>query len=429
MNKITLFLRPCVWATVAAVLILAQRPVFSLTLNEAIGLAKKNLPSYKVSHIRVRSSEALYKASLSPYLPELDAWASRTHELESLDQYSSRHYDVSLYYTLFDWGKRKANRSIARLNLETEQEGMRNAYIDLALDVKVAFYTVIARDEIVEQRRIQLRDASKDFEIAQGRHKHGMAKLSDVLQASVRLEQARFNLTRAEGGFRKSLVELNSLIGRPLDQEYDAQGSIDQGVTLPPWEELAYFAVKRPEIRQAEYSLGIAENNEHLVISEFFPTFSADLSHGRTDFADSVNGTDELNTARLTATWNIFELGKFYRNRSSKYDIKAAQEDIDELKRQFLLDLRRTYEDVVTADKNIAVARQQLKEANHNYSQAFGEYKAGKSDILLLVQAESALAIARVQFTSAKLDLTVSKALLERQAAVENLDQPLRSIE
>ena len=417
--------KPCVWVLIAVVLIFAQGPAFSLTIDEAIFLAKKNLPSYKATQMRVRSNAALYDASLSPYLPALDASAYRTHELESLD-YSSQLYDVNLSYTLFDWGKRKANRSIARLNLETEQEGMRNAYIDLALDVKVAFYTVIARDEIVEQRRIQLRDASKDFEIAQGRHKHGMAKLSDVLQASVRLEQARFNLTRAEGGFRKSLVELNSLIGRPLDQEYDAQGSIDQGVTLPPWEELAYFAVKRPEIRQAQYSVGIAKNSEQLVESEFFPTFSADMRYSHRDFADSASGTDDSTTAGLMATWNIFELGKFYRERSSEYDVKAAQEDVDELERLFLLDVRRTYEDVVTAAKNIAVAREQLKEAEHNYSQAFGEYKAGKSDILSLVQAESALAIAREQLTGAKLDIVVSKALLERRAAVESLDQPLR---
>ena len=425
MGKIKLLSKPCFWVLVAVVLIFSQGPAFSLTIDEAIFLAKKNLPSYKATQMRVRSNASLYDASLSPYLPALDASAYRTHELESLD-YSSQLYDVNLSYTLFDWGKRKANRSTARLNLLTEQQGLRTNYIDLALNVKIAFYTVIARNEILEHRRTQLGDASKDFEVAQGRYKYGVAKLSDKLQASVRLEQARYNLTEAEGDFRKTLVELNSLIGRPLDHECDVEGSIDQEVTLPPWKELAGFALKRPEIRQAQYSVGIAKNSEQLVESEFFPTFSADMRYSHRDLADSASGKDDSTTAGLMATWNIFELGKFYRERSSEYDVKAAQEDVDELERLFLLDVRRTYEDVVTAAKNIAVAREQLKEAEHNYSQAFGEYKAGKSDILSLVQAESALAIAREQLTGAKLDIVVSKALLERRAAVESLDQPLR---
>ena len=299
---------------------------------------------------------------------------------------------------------------------------MRNNVLEIAYNVRSAFYTVIADLEILEQRKIQLKDSTKDYEVAQGRHKLGVARLSDVLQAGVRLEQSRFALTSAEGNFQKSLAELNSLIGRPLDKGYDAEGRLLQDVWLPPWQVLAGYAVERPEVRQAEYAKSVAENNKKLVNSEFFPLFSFDLSYVHGDFGGESEGTQEATTAGVFATWNVFELGKFYRRSSTSFDIKAAQGDVDELKRQFLLEVKRTYEDVLTARKNITVTAKQLKLAEHNYDQAFGEYKAGKSDILFLVQAERDLATSRVLYITARHDLAVSKALLERVAGIDSLD-------
>jgi outer membrane protein len=87
-----------------------------------------------------------------------------------------------------------------------------------------------------------------------------------------------------------------------------------------------------------------------------------------------------------------------------------------------LLDVNKSYEDLVTASDNLEVARQQLKQAELNYQQAFGEYKVGKADILSLVQAESLFAGAREQFINSRLNLVLSGASLERIAGVESLE-------
>ena len=55
--------------------IAVMAPVFSpaLTLDEALSLAKSNLPAYQAQAARVQSSEALYKASYGAYVPSVDA--------------------------------------------------------------------------------------------------------------------------------------------------------------------------------------------------------------------------------------------------------------------------------------------------------------------------------------------------------------------
>jgi outer membrane protein TolC len=393
-----------------------------ITLDEAISLAKETLPFYKASLIRVRSTEALYNASLGPYLPSLDFLGTSKRFYTSREDFSTRNYDVTLSYTLFDGGIRRANRTISGLNLDISKEDIRRSLLDLEFNVKVAFYTVIAQREILEQRKVQFQDAQKDFEVAEGRYKFGVAKLLDVLQASVRLEQARFNLVQAEGDFKKALSDLSSLIGRPLDSQYDVQGTLDVAFKPPDREKLAQAALQRPEVKQSEDSVKIAESNKSVVLGSFFPTFSANASYVKTGGGVFVTTFPEEKILGITATWNIFELGKFYKVKSSDLERDVSLENLNDLKRHLLLDVHKTYEDFITASKKLAVAQQQLKQAEHNYSQAFGEYKVGKADILALVQAESLLSTAREQLVSSRLNLILSKSLLERVAGIQRLE-------
>lgn len=408
-------------------LIFVSQTAYSLTLDEAISSAKETLPFYKASGFGAKSAEALYNASLGPYLPSLDASTLQQRFYTSPDDFSTSSYDVTLSYLLFDGGNRKASRNIARLNFDISKEDMRKSLLDLEFNVETAFYTSIARRDALEQKKIQLQDAQKDYEVAEGRYKFGVAKLLDVLQASVRLEQAKFSLVQSEGEYKKALLELNSLIGKPLDSQYDIEGSLDMEVKLPDRITLSNVVVQRSEIKQAEDSLKIAENNKTISMSTFYPIITANASYQKTSggirgLAVGQSAIEEEKILGVTATWNIFELGKFFRAKSSEFDKSVFLENLNDLKRQLLLDVNKAYEDLVTASNNLQVVQQQLRQAEQNYSQAFGEYKVGKADILSLVQAESLLASSREQFINSRLNLILARVVLERTAGIEKLE-------
>lgn len=403
-------------------LFVLTKTAHSLTLNEAISLAKETLPSYKASLISVNSTKALYNASLSPYLPSLDAYTTHSRTYASDEEFSTGSYDVTLSYTLFDGGNRRANRNIARLNLDISKESLRGNLLDLEYNVKIAFYTVIALKETVDQRKIQLQDAQKDYAVAEGRYNLGVAKLSDILQASVRLEQAKLDVIQSEGDFKKAFSDLNSLIGKPLDTEYTLEGSLDLDAQLPDREQIAHTALQRPDIKQAEDTHKIAKYTKSLTASALFPTLSAQASYIKSGGGISRSAFSEEKVASLSATWNIFELEKFFNLKSSRLEEDIASENLSDLKRQVLLDTYKAYEDFLTAVQTITVAQQRLKNAEHNFSQAHGEYKVGKGDILSLVVAEQALADAREQLIVSKLNVLLSKALLENISGVEKLE-------
>ncbi len=407
-------------AIAVILLLLSTYNSSALTIDEAISLAKENLPSYKASLIRARSTEELYKASLSPYLPTLDASAAYIRHNATEDNYTSKDYNVTLSYNLFDGGRRKASRSIALLNLGIDEEDIRRNLLDLEFGVKGAFYTAVARRDILQQREIQLQDAQKDFEVAEGRYKFGVAKFSDVLQASVRLEQASFNLIESEGEFKKALSELSSLMGVSLDSAHELKGSLDFDFIMPDRKRLSDDVLQRPEINQSKKLLRISEDNKSLAVSSFYPNLFISAGYSRTEGGFRAFSSEDR-TAGITAVWNLFELGKFFRHRSAELETGVSQQRLSELKRQLLLDLHNTLEDYLTAFSKLRVAEQQLKQSEHNYLQAFEEYKVGKGDILSLVQAESLLANAREQLVNSKLSLILTRSRLERVAGVEKL--------
>lgn len=406
---------------------LLPHPAGSLTLEEAIVRAREQVPFYRAAAFRVQSSEELYKASLGPYLPSVDATAAFDRNITTAQEFNTQTYDLTASYTLFDGGRRRANRNISRLTLDTDRETLRANLLDLELNVKNAFYTVIAQKETLEQRNLQLRDSQKDYEVAEGRYTFGVAKLSDLLQASVRLEQARFNAVQAEGNLNKAFSNLNSLLAKPLQERYDIHGSLDVDFVLPPRETLFRIALDQPEIRQAENALKISENSRLLNFSTFLPILSVNATYqnatgGLAGLATGAGAITEEKILGFTATWNLFELGKIYRYRSSLLEQHVSAELLSETKRTVLLDVDRAYEDLITSRNQLKVAQQQLAQAQQNYDQAYGEYKVGKGDILSLVQAESLLSAAREQLITSRLSVILSKSQLERIAGVTRIE-------
>lgn len=395
----------------------------ALTLEEALDQARKNLPSYQAARKRVEAAEALHGASLGSYLPSLDASAGGERRYTQRGDYTATGYDVNLSYRLFD-AKRGASRDIAGLSLETEREELRKELLELDYRVKVSFFTALAARDVLEQRGVQLEDARKDYEVAEGRRALGAARLSEALQASVRLEQARFNAVQAEGNLRKAIAELFSLIGKPEETGGDVEGRLETGSVPPDLKALNEAVLRRPEILQAEIAMKKAGSSRSLALGDFYPTLSATLSYGRSDASTLGGSMLEDRSVGIAASWNLFELGKFYRAKSARIQIDVSEENIRELRRQLLLDCRKAYEDYTTAVRNETVAAGQLRRAEQNYEQAFGEYKVGKGDILSLVQAESLLAGAREQLASSRLSALLAKALLERIAGIDQGGAP-----
>lgn len=389
----------------------------ALTLEEALELARQNLPEYKSKLYQHESRLYEYRATLSPYFPSLDLTLAERKFYVEPEDYRLRSLELRLSYPLYDGGRRYSQRFSSKTLLRISDENLREALLNLHYNVKLSFYNAIARREILVQRKEQLKYAEKDYEVAKGRHELGVARLSDVLQASVRLEEARHRLIEAEGELNKALSELGSLIGIPVKED-ELEGELYEPETIPEKNLFIELAMNSPELKRIEYQKDLSISERISVKSDFLPHLYLDATYTKNSTSSSRLYPDEEKMIGLRLTFNIFELGKFFRLKATGSSISSKEEDIKEIKRSLELRIIKSYEDMITELRRLEVAKEQLRFSEQNYEQAFGEYKVGKADILSLIQAESLLAQARERLILSRLNILSALIALEKAAGI-----------
>lgn len=102
----------------------------ALTLEEAIELAKENLPAYRSKRYMKRESRLYeYRATLSPYLPSLDLTLAKRKFYVDPDDYRLRSLELRLSYILYDGGKRYSQRHSSRMLLRISDENLRESLL------------------------------------------------------------------------------------------------------------------------------------------------------------------------------------------------------------------------------------------------------------------------------------------------------------
>ncbi len=397
----------------------------ALTLDEAIKLALENLPSFRAVRDEKLAREKEYSSTLSPYLPELNIIGGEKRYYSDIHDYDIRNAELRMSYLLWDGGSRRSQREIAVSNLRVSEENIKKNIIDISYSVKTTFYNLLAKRDILNQRRLQLTYAEKDFEVAKGRYEAGVARRSDLLQASVRLEEARFRVIEAEGDMNKVLHELISLTGRKIDID-EVSGSLEDDFYIPEMEYLIERGLETPEVKTAELNIEIEKAIKKSIRSRFLPEISIDATYTRNYGDTSISIPEEEKTIGIMARLNIFEWSKFMKMSASSYRIRMAKELVEEKKREITLNITKSYEDLLTSRKGLDVALQQLRFAEQNYEQAYGEYKVGKGDILSLIQAERTLSESREKVIIARLNILLNRANLERLTGINSLEEVMR---
>ena len=130
------------------------------------------------------------------------------------------------------------------------------------------------------------------------------------------------------------------------------------------------------------------------------------------------------NSVGLTLTLPIFSgFATTYAVRKAEAQAEAVSAQREDLRLQVALDVWTAYQNLTTATQTVRTTADLLASAEQSERVALGRYKAGVGNILDVLNAQSALASARLQRIQSLLDWHVSRATLAR--AVGALDNRL----
>lgn len=268
------------------------RPVqtATLTLEEAINLARQNNPQYRaaandesVAHWRVRQAYAQFlpEFSVSNYLGYTAEGTSQAFGVftaadlglgSTPASYTSRYsLDLNMSLsgaTFFRTAEAKANSRAVEAGIGAEQ-------FTLAANVTAAYLAALRARDAIENARSALESAEQLLNLARARLEVGDATRLDVVQAEVVYGQAEVALIQAENLFETEMLELMQQLGVSIDEDVELTSTFE--VFEPTWsfEELVATAVEsHPQVIAARASEGAAKASARAASMSYLPTIT-----------------------------------------------------------------------------------------------------------------------------------------------------------
>jgi outer membrane protein len=156
----------------------------------------------------------------SGFYPELTASLNYNRAGDQLDVNGSRYLDrenwdtsLTATWTFFEWGKTRYARHKAEKALERAKTQMRRVEDEIHFSVKKSYFDLKTARHNIEVSQKAVVSAIENLEISKDRYKEQVATITEVLDAQIRLTQARTSLTRALNDYNISLAELNRAMG------------------------------------------------------------------------------------------------------------------------------------------------------------------------------------------------------------------------
>ncbi|MBW1712167.1 MAG: TolC family protein, partial [Deltaproteobacteria bacterium] len=262
----------------AAFLVLAAKPALGQTLNlqTCLDLALEKSLSVRQAEAGVEAAEFEVKEAQTSFYPQL----STTYGYTRLDEAtkvstgsstyiegSANHFQwkVSLSQPLFYGYALVTNKKLKDLGLMSQRLQVELARLDLALEVKQAYFEVLLaqKQQGVAQQAVKQLEAQ--VEVAKNFYQVGMIPKNDLLQVEVELANARQTLIKAGNSVRLAKAQLNTLLRREVESAVDLEDVEEFAPAEPGFGPSLQTALEtRPEVKQADLAVESAQQGVKL---------------------------------------------------------------------------------------------------------------------------------------------------------------------
>jgi outer membrane protein TolC len=259
-----------------------------------------------------------------------------------------------------------------------------------------------------------LRDATVQFDA-------GNVSKADVLRADTAVAAAELDVERALGAETNLSWHIRVVMHAPDDEKIEPGESLDDA--LPPASDdvkalIAEAMQKRPELKSIALNAEAARKSASAARGARLPSLN-----GVGDFTfANPNPRRFPSVAEFTPTWSVGAVLSWSPNdvlvqgaAAGDADARAAaleaQKDVQ--RDQVIKELVEAFTALRAADAAVKTTTRQLDSATEAYRVAHQQFQNGRTTGTVLLDAEVALAAARLAHLNARADARVTRALLE----------------
>ncbi|HUV70656.1 MAG TPA: TolC family protein [Terracidiphilus sp.] len=406
----------------------ATEDTIGLSLDDAIERGLKTNLGVILSGTQTQAARGERLSELQALLPEVNFKAQET--LTQLDlpaqglriagfpkiigPFGYTDLRASLSWSLVDVASLR-NYMAAKHNFASAQLSAEDAREMVVLTVGNAYLLAVADETEVSSVEQQVATAKVSLDQAVANHDAGTAPLLDELRAKVDYQTLQQRLIVAQNSLEKDKLALARTIGLPLEQKF----TLSDKVPYVAFDKIDVDAAireahgNRKDLAALIEQTQAAEQQRKAATAERYPTFTFNGDYG--DIGVNVSHSHGTGDATGTISVPLFKEFAFRGEaetaqaqldtaRAQASD-KSAQVDADV--RDALLDIESSEKQVEVAQSSVALAGEELKEAQERYA-------SGVSDNLGVSQAQQSVAQANDQYVTSLYRHNMAKLSLAR---------------
>ncbi len=413
-----------------------QGGALRLTLQQTVEMALDKNLDMKVAWEDIEAARQRQKEARTGFLPSLKGRYSyrRLSEVpyaviagNRFDFADRNQYRLTgtIEQPLFTGLSTLSNYQLARLGMDVAKLQLARTRLDVALDAKVAYFAILTADKLKEVAEQAVEQLQAELEVAENFYRVGMSPKIDVLDAEVRLAEAKQQLIRAENDVSLAKARLNTILRRPIDQDIIVADTLCHQPYERTYESCLEVSLeRRPELSEADRNVARAEKEITLAKSAYYPEVTVSGNYYRAGDEPGLDGSDFVDRENwdvmAEATMTFFEWGKTRHATSEKRArLRQARQALEQLKDAVRLEVKTSYLNLQTAEKNIWVAKKGVESAEENFRISKERYLEQVATATEVLDAHTRLTEARTNYTRALAEFNVARARLVRAMGAE----------
>jgi len=308
----------------------------------------------------------------------------------------------------------------AALGIDQSEMEVELEKLNLALRVKEAYFDILIADKAVEVAEKDVESRQSNVDVASSFYKVGMIPVNDLLKAEVELANSQQNLIKARNGSRLARSAFNIVLSRPVNEPAEVEDILVYKPERVSFEEYLAQALKnRPEIKLIDINILRTDQQIRLAGSRNYPEISLMYDYIKEGDEPNVSGSSFHDAGRWEATavctWTLWEWGKTYYSVKEKEGLKRELlQTRMSLEDSIRLELKDAVLRMETAEENIPTTKKAVEQGEENLRVNNERYKAQVTTITEVLDAQTLLTQARVNYYRALYSHNLARASLLR---------------
>jgi len=411
----------------------AQEPQKPLTLEESVKIALERSLTIHSAVEGIAGSEFRRKEAITSFLPLWTGQYAYTRYsfpsfvgnfggtatgITRTSSPSVYNFNTTVSQPLFTGGLNLANYRSAKLGVDLSKVNIETVKRDLVLQVRVGYFNILRAEKFLDVAQQQVKQFKAQLEVTKAFFDVGIIPKNDVLQAEVRLANARQTLVRAENDLAVAKSSFNNLLRREISTPLEVVDILSYKAFPLSYEQSIEEALRlRPEIKTAQLNIDQAKEGVKVARSGYFPVISLAGNYSRSseDYTTFGDIRSERWTVQALATFTLWNWGNTsFKVGENKVKVTQAEDSKTQLIESITLEVKSDYLNMLVAEKNLSVAEKAIEQAEENLRMNEERYKYQVATATDVLDAVTLLAQARVNYYGALSDFNVAKAQLER---------------